>query len=83
MSWIQDYTMEGKMIEEVRTYTDKRSGVTVAIAGLKEGVHILTPFETWKGVFLVPLEVACGGSGSCAAALPDFRADMAFRLTRT
>jgi hypothetical protein len=80
--WVQDYTMEGKPVADVRGYTAVRRGVTVEISGLAAGAYFVTPFDTRKGIYLEPVEVTCGGSGSCAVPLPDFRADMAFRVAR-
>ncbi|MBN2084595.1 MAG: DUF5060 domain-containing protein [Anaerolineales bacterium] len=80
--WIQDFTMEGESIGDVRAYSAIRSGVTVEIAGLTAGDYIVMPFDTRAGAFLEPIDVACGGSGSCGIALPDFQADMAFRIER-
>lgn len=80
--WIQDYTMEGSAIEEVRGYSAVRGGVTLEIAGLAAGGYIVTPFDTWTGEFLAPLEITCNGGGSCVVPLPDFQFDMAFRLVR-
>ncbi len=80
--WVQDYTMEGTTIEEVRGYSAVRSGAVLEIAGLAAGDYVVTPFHTWSGEFLAPLEISCAGSGSCAVPLPDFQFDMAFRLTR-
>jgi hypothetical protein len=56
--------------------------VTLEISGLAAGTYAVTPYNTWSGEFLAPLEVTCGGSGSCAVPLPDFQSDMAFRLVR-
>jgi hypothetical protein len=79
--WIQDYTMEGKPIADVRANTDTRRGVTVEVSGLIKGVYTVTPFDTWKGAFLAPMEIFCVG-GPCEIPLPDFTSDMAFRLER-
>ncbi len=80
--WVQDYTMEGESIEAVRGYSAIRNGVTLEISGLSAGTYAVTPYNPWSGEFLAPVEVNCGGSGSCAVPLPDFRSDMAFRLVR-
>ncbi len=80
--WIQDYTMEGKPVAEVRQYNVTRQGVAVEIKGLAAGTYIVTPFDTWKGAFLPPFEITCSGSGPCAVLLSDFQSDMAFRLLR-
>jgi hypothetical protein len=80
--WVQDAAMEGKSITDVRGYAAVRSGVTVGISGLAAGVYTVTPFDTRRGVFLDPFPVTCAGAGPCAVPLPDFQADMAFRLTR-
>jgi hypothetical protein len=80
--WVQDYTMEGESIEAVRGYSAIRNGVTLKISGLSAGTYAVTPYNPWSGEFLAPVEVNCGGSGSCAVPLPDFRSDMAFRLVR-
>jgi hypothetical protein len=77
--WIQDYTMEGHSIEDVRLYDAVRTGVTVEISGLAAGSYTVTPFDTWKGGYGDPFKVSCSG-GPCAVPLPDFTADMAFRV---
>ena len=79
--WVQDYTLEGKSIGDVRAYAEARSGITVGISGLAEGEYTVTPFDTWKGTFLAPMEISCG-KDSCTVALPDFTSDMAFRVER-
>ena len=81
--WIQDFTMEEKPIAEVRQYNAVRKGVAVEIKGLADGTYAITPFDTWKGVFSTPFDVECGDSRLCAIPLPDFQADMAFRIERT
>jgi hypothetical protein len=79
--WIQDAAMEGKPIGDVRSYSAVRRGVVVEISGLAEGRYTVTPFDTWKGTFLAPVGITCGGV-PCAVPLPEFTSDMAFRLER-
>lgn len=79
--WIQDFSLEGASIDEVRNSMPVRSGVWVELKGLEAGTYMITPFDTWLGVDLEPYEVVCDET-TCIIALPDFESDMAFKLMR-
>jgi hypothetical protein len=80
--WVQDFSPEGKPIADVRSSQSVRQGVSVEIAGLSAGTYLISPYDTWQGVYLVPIEVTCLAGQGCFIPLPDFRADMAFKIER-
>ncbi|HLF87339.1 MAG TPA: DUF5060 domain-containing protein [Anaerolineales bacterium] len=80
--WVQDFSMEDKSIQEVRAHETLRSGVHVEIQGLSAGPYTLTPYNTWQGTILDPIEIECPGDQTCLIPLPDFKADMAFKIER-
>jgi hypothetical protein len=59
-----------------------RSGVRLEVQGLAAGSYELQPYDTWQGVSLEALDVACATGDSCTIALPDFTSDMAFKIIR-
>ncbi len=80
--WVQDLSLEGKSIQVVRSGHYILSEVDMEITGLAGGTFTITPYDTWKGKFLEPFEVTCTAGQSCNVPLPDFRADMAFKIER-
>lgn len=80
--WVQDFALEGQGMDEVRKNETVRAGVQAEVQGLAEGVYQVTPFDTWQGIFLEPFEVTCSAGQACTLSLPDFKADMAFKLER-
>jgi hypothetical protein len=80
--WAQDFSTEGQSIAEVRENQILRSNVSLEILGLREGEWVITPYDTWQGIYLEPYSIACKQGQYCAIPLPDFRADMAFKVTR-
>ena len=80
--WVQDFSLEGKTIDEVRAGQVVRSGVQVDVTGLAAGIYTVTPYDTWQGSYLPAFEVTCTDGQPCTFALPDFKADMAFKLER-
>jgi hypothetical protein len=80
--WAQDFSMQGRPIQEVRADETVRSGVQVEITGLAGGEYTITPYDTWQGVYLEPIRVACEDGQACLVSLPDFQKDMAFRIER-
>lgn len=81
LMWIQDYSLEGESIDDVRNRMPVRSGAQVEVSDLEAGVYEVAPYDTWQGVFLAGYEVECQDK-PCVILLPDFRADMAVRLFR-
>jgi hypothetical protein len=47
---------------------------------LAGGTYTIRPYDTWQGKYLDAFEVSCSEGTACAVALPDFKADMAFRV---
>ena len=80
--WVQDFSMEGRAIQEVREYKSIQQGVRIDIQGLSKGEYLVTPYDTWQGTFLDPFTVECKQKDSCTIYLPDFKSDMAFKLVR-
>lgn len=78
--WVQDFSMENKTIDEVRKATTVRKGVKVVIQGLAGGTYTITPYDTWQGISLKAFDVTCTDGQVCTFTLPDFKADMAFKL---
>jgi hypothetical protein len=56
--------------------------VVLQIRGLTEGTYTIRPFDTWQGQYLEPFEVTCSEGLPCTVALPEFKADMAFRVEK-
>jgi hypothetical protein len=56
--------------------------VEVEIQGLAGGTYTITPYDTWQGSYLEAFSVDCLESQSCSLPLPDFKADMAFKVER-
>jgi hypothetical protein len=80
--WVQDFSLEGKSIDEVRKGQAVRKGAVVEISGLAGGTYTVHPYDTWKGQYLTAINVTCSAGSPCTIALPDFTADMAFRIER-
>jgi hypothetical protein len=80
--WVQDFSLEGKSIADVRKGQTSRQGVVLQIRGLTEGTYTIRPFDTWQGQYLEPFEVTCSEGLPCTVALPEFKADMAFRVEK-
>ncbi len=80
--WVQDFSLQGQGIEAVRANQVVRSGVLVDVTGLAAGAYRITPYDTWQGVYLAPIEIVCAEGQLCTVPLPDFRADMAFKIER-
>ena len=80
--WVQDFSLEGQSIDAVRTQQSLRQGVHLSLQGLAGGAYIITPYDTWQGTFLPEITADCTGGQACTIALPDFQADMAFKIER-
>jgi hypothetical protein len=80
--WVQDFSAEGKSIEEVRSSVTLRSTVQVEITDLAEGTYSIQPFDTWQGNYLGEFEISCKANEPCVLTLPDFTSDMAFKVIR-
>ena len=81
--WVQDFSLEGKSMDEIRKQQTIRKGVTVQLDGLpKAGMYTVTPYDTWQGTSLGPITVNCNMKQTCTISLSDFKADMAFKIER-
>jgi hypothetical protein len=80
--WVQDISLEGKSIAEVRSGLTGRKGVVLKLRGLAEGTYTIRPFDTAKGEYLTAFDVTCSEGMPCTVALPEFKGDMAFRVGR-
>jgi hypothetical protein len=79
--WVQDYSLEGKSIDDVRTSMPQRTGVQVELLGVTPGLYLISPYDTWQGLYLDDIEVECAND-LCVVDLPGFVSDMAFKLIR-
>lgn len=80
--WVQDFAMQGQYIDDVRAANTLRQGVVLGIQGLADGTYAITPYDTWQGTNLASFEVSCTAGQSCQMTLPNFKADMAFKVER-
>lgn len=80
--WAQDFSLQGLSLAEQRAGRSARSGVRLEINGLTAGDYRLHPYDTWQGTHLEPFEVTVPAGGVIELDLPEFTADMAFRLER-
>jgi hypothetical protein len=78
--WVQDFSLEGRPIEEVKANTAILEGIEVAIEGMAEGRYSVTPYDTWGGDYLASFELTCAAEEPCRVTLPAFTADMAFKI---
>ena len=77
--WVQDYSLEGKPLDEVRNDMPVRSDVQINVTGLRSGLYTVYPYDTWQGAYLDSFEIECADE-SCLIPLPQFKSDMAFML---
>lgn len=80
--WAQDFALQGLSLAEQRAGQTVRAGVRLEIGGLAPGEYLVHPYDTRLGIYLEPFEVNVPAGGVVEVALPDFTADMAFRLER-
>ena len=78
--WVQDFALDNHPIDEVRAAETIRTGVEVEITGLADGDFTITPYDTWQGTFLDAFTITCAAGAACTIPLPDFHADMAFKI---
>jgi hypothetical protein len=81
MFWVQDFSLESRPIDEVRSLMPLRSEVQVELQGIASSLYTITPYDTWRGVDLDSFDVECTDN-SCVVVLPDFTSDMAFKIIR-
>jgi hypothetical protein len=80
--WVQDFSLEGKPIDEVRSNQVLRKGVRVDLGGLAAGTYTISPYDTWQSTYLAAFSVDCAQGQPCIIALPDFKTDIAFKMER-
>jgi hypothetical protein len=80
--WVQDVSMEGGTMEEIRGNQTIWSGTSLVVTGILEGTWTIRPYDTWSGEWLEPTSVECGPD-NCAINLPDFRSDLALAIERS
>ncbi len=80
--WVQDISMEGKPVPDVRDYQTIKSGVMLELTGLPPGKYGIMPYDTWQGGFLGGFSIQCSEVQTCIVPLPDFKHDMAFKIFR-
>jgi hypothetical protein len=78
--WIQDTSLYGKSIEEIRQDETTREGVQIEIFSIPDGIYTISPYDTWQGYFLETIEVDCTLAQPCSISLPGFKKDMAFKI---
>jgi hypothetical protein len=78
--WVQDFSMEGQAIADLRAADLTHSGVIVEISGLPGGTYTVYPYETWQGGFHDPIDLTCESNQPCTLTLPELTADMAFKI---
>jgi hypothetical protein len=80
--WVQDFSLQGRPLAEVRQMLTLRSGVQLEVRGLAAGTYTVHPFDTWGGTYLEASEVTCEASDLCRLPLPNFRSDLALEIKR-
>lgn len=79
--WIQDISLEGKSIGIMRADKSVRVG-DITVTGLAAGTYIITPYDTWQGVYRTTLEVTCVADAPCEFKMPKFNRDLAFKIEK-
>jgi hypothetical protein len=80
--WVQDFSLEGSPIDEVRTSTPLQTGIQISVQGIAAGSYTIRPYDTWQGVFLDEFDVECADGEACIINLPDFTSDIALKIVR-
>lgn len=80
--WVQDFSLQGKPVKEVREQMVTRSGVIIEMDVHSAGTYVVRFYDTWQGVYLAPREIWCDTGKTCILALPDFRSDLAAEIKR-
>jgi len=80
--WIQDYSLEGASVGDLRNLMFVRSGVQVEVIGLPAGIYEVATYDTntKQGVYLNSFDLECISNAACEITLPDFKSDIAIRL---
>jgi hypothetical protein len=80
--WVQDFSLEGKSIQDIRKGLTTHTGVVLEISGLAGGTYTIRPYDTWTGQYHPPFDLMCPEGAPCTITLPAFQADIAFRVER-
>ncbi len=80
--WVQDFSLQGKPIGEIRRTMRVLKGIRVNAQGLAAGSYTIQPYDTWKGVYLESFDMECKANEPCYIVLPNFTSDMAFKIIR-
>jgi hypothetical protein len=80
--WVQDFSLEGSSVAEIRKDKTIRRGVQLEIQGLAAGTYTVIPYDTWQGKYQAAFQTICAAGQICQISLPNFHADMAFKLER-
>jgi hypothetical protein len=80
--WVQDYSMQGKSIDDLRAMEKVRTEVEIFVTGLVDGNYQITPYDTQLGVFLEAYEIECIDDQVCIINLPHFQDDLALKIER-
>ncbi len=78
--WVQDFSLEGKSIDEVRSSQTTPQGCPGGSRGLAGGTYHRHTLRYLAGHYLAAISVTCTDGQPCTIALPDFKADMAFKI---
>jgi hypothetical protein len=78
--WVQDFSQQGQGIAALRAADLTHPNTTVEIIGLPPSDYNIYPYDTHAGQFLDPISLTCEEGESCNLALPEFTADMAFKI---
>jgi hypothetical protein len=81
--WLQDYSLAGLTIGQIRAQSKQRSNITVTLLGLTPGRYQIMPYDTWQGKFLTSFELDCPTTNNgCAVPLPIFISDIALKFKK-
>lgn len=76
--WIQDHRLQGTDLAANMNEAEAAPRVEVELGSLPGDITTATPFDTWRGEWLDPIEIDC--DPDCRFTAPPFQKDMAFRL---
>jgi hypothetical protein len=82
VAWAQDFALEGASIEQIRADTTVREDVALTLDPIAAGDWVITPYDTWQGIWLDEIPVSCPG-GPCSIPVPPFSRDLALKLSRS
>jgi hypothetical protein len=80
--WAQDFSLEGRPIDEVQSEMSLRRDVELTVQGMPAGSYTVEPYDTWQGMYLDPFYIECVDGEPCRIPLPEFISDIAFKIIR-